>query len=328
MTIKKEMIEKKLKRQKLLVLSSFLIVGLFWSIILSILSYWTIKTERAKTTTIILTQARSFFKLIVATRYWNSLHGGVYVPITDKLQPNKYLDVPHRDVVTENGLELTLVNPAYMTRQIAEISVDREQVQFHITSLKLIRPQNLLEAWERDALSNFTKKTDEYYDWWKGQETGEKYFRYMAPLMTEKTCLSCHEKQGYSEGDIRGGISVRIPAGSILDARDSHTRMIIFSYAFIWLLGMAGLLVYFRLVARERTALVNKLSDTMRDVRILSGLIPICSSCKKIRNDEGYWDQLEKYITSHSEAQFSHGLCPDCVKKLYPGYLDDEKTNE
>jgi PAS domain S-box-containing protein len=66
---------------------------------------------------------------------------------------------------------------------------------------------------------------------------------------------------------------------------------------------------------REKTA---KLEQALKEVKRLSGLLPICSSCKKIRDDSGYWLQIEEYITDHSEATFSHGLCPSCFKKLYP----------
>jgi PAS domain S-box-containing protein len=59
------------------------------------------------------------------------------------------------------------------------------------------------------------------------------------------------------------------------------------------------------------------------EIKVLQGILPICSRCKKIRNDENYWEQIESYIRDHSEAQFSHGICPDCVKELYPE-LDNE----
>ena len=62
------------------------------------------------------------------------------------------------------------------------------------------------------------------------------------------------------------------------------------------------------------------LNDALSKVKLLSGLLPICSSCKKIRNDEGYWEQMELYVRNHSEAEFSHGICPDCAEKLYPEY--------
>jgi len=67
----------------------------------------------------------------------------------------------------------------------------------------------------------------------------------------------------------------------------------------------------------------EELQKALRDVKVLRGLIPICASCKKIRNDGGFWQQLEEYIGEHSEAEFSHGICQHCVKKLYPGVYPD-----
>ena len=66
----------------------------------------------------------------------------------------------------------------------------------------------------------------------------------------------------------------------------------------------------------EREQLIQELQDALAQVRTLRGLIPICAWCKRIRNDQGYWEQLESYIKSHSEADFTHGMCPDCAKKL------------
>ncbi len=62
-----------------------------------------------------------------------------------------------------------------------------------------------------------------------------------------------------------------------------------------------------------------KLLKAMNEIKILSGLLPICASCKKIRDDKGYWNQIETFINKHSEAEFSHGICPDCANELYPG---------
>ena len=67
----------------------------------------------------------------------------------------------------------------------------------------------------------------------------------------------------------------------------------------------------------------DELQKALRDVKVLRGLIPICASCKKIRNDGGFWQQVEEYIGEHSEAEFSHGICQPCVKKLYPGVYPD-----
>ena len=69
---------------------------------------------------------------------------------------------------------------------------------------------------------------------------------------------------------------------------------------------------------RERIKLIRELSDALAAVKTLSGLLPMCASCKKIRDDTGYWQQVETYIKQHSNADFTHGICPECVKKLYP----------
>ena len=71
-------------------------------------------------------------------------------------------------------------------------------------------------------------------------------------------------------------------------------------------------------MVEEREHLIAGLQNALANVKLLSGLIPICASCKMIRDDKGYWNQIESYIRDHSEAEFSHGICPDCAKKLYP----------
>jgi PAS domain S-box-containing protein len=71
-------------------------------------------------------------------------------------------------------------------------------------------------------------------------------------------------------------------------------------------------------VEKEREKLVRELQEALAEVKTLSGLLPICASCKKIRDDKGYWRQIEAYIKDHSEAEFSHSICPECAEKIYP----------
>ncbi len=75
---------------------------------------------------------------------------------------------------------------------------------------------------------------------------------------------------------------------------------------------------------KQREQLINDLQKALADVKTLSGLIPICASCKKIRDDKGYWNQIENYIRKHSQADFTHGICPDCARKLYPQIHKDD----
>jgi PAS domain S-box-containing protein len=75
----------------------------------------------------------------------------------------------------------------------------------------------------------------------------------------------------------------------------------------------------------ERERLISQLQDALAEIKTLSGLLPICSSCKKIRDDKGYWKRIEEYIGEHSNAQFSHGICPECLERLYPELSKDEQ---
>lgn len=70
----------------------------------------------------------------------------------------------------------------------------------------------------------------------------------------------------------------------------------------------------------EREGLIRDLQDALAKIRTLQGLLPICASCKRIRDDKGYWNQIELYISQHSDAVFTHGICPECVEKLYPDF--------
>ena len=95
-----------------------------------------------------------------------------------------------------------------------------------------------------------------------------------------------------------------------------------------YLLGFMSLAIGIWLWIPGMIELQNKrkkeLNEAKQKVRILSGLLPICANCKKIRDDKGYWNQIELYIDDHSEAEFTHGICPECSKKLYPELHEDE----
>jgi len=78
----------------------------------------------------------------------------------------------------------------------------------------------------------------------------------------------------------------------------------------------------------QQKNLISELQSALAKVKTLSGFLPICASCKKIRDDKGYWNQIETYIRDHSEADFSHGICPECAKNLYPGLELSFKGND
>ena len=80
-----------------------------------------------------------------------------------------------------------------------------------------------------------------------------------------------------------------------------------------------------RRAEEEKERLIVELQHALASVKTLSGLLPICAGCKKIRNDDGYWTMVETYLSEHSDAEFSHGICPDCGKELYGDLYVDER---
>lgn len=212
-------------------------IGL-WVAILLVSLWWNVAQIQDGQLETHLENARSLFSLIVTTREWNAAQGGVYLPVTDSIQPNPYLTDPRRDITTTDGQQLTKINPAYMTRLIAEVAQKKDAVKFHITSLKPIRPANKATDWETAALQAFEseQKTEVY-----GYENGEQgmFFRYMAPLLIDQSCLKCHAAQGYQLGDVRGGISVSFPVwpASLWAIILTHLALALGGSGALWIYG-------------------------------------------------------------------------------------------
>ena len=80
--------------------------------------------------------------------------------------------------------------------------------------------------------------------------------------------------------------------------------------------------------AIERARLVNRLQTALSQIHALHGLLPICTSCKNIRDDKGYWQEIETYIRRHSDADFTHSICPKCIEKLYPGLHKSDDSRQ
>jgi len=257
-------------------------------------------------------------------RDWSLRAGGVYVPDSTPIQPDASPPAEERQIVTPSGQRLTLLNPALVSRQIFAIQSERSGIQGRLTSLRPLRPANLPDAWERQALQSFETGAQEASVIESRQ--GERYFRLMHPLLTTPSCLRCHEEKDRKVGQVRGGISLAVPLSRF--ATPGENVRLTIAHLGLWLVGLAGLLLAAASLRRqlharqhvetEREGLIAELQEAIANVKTLRGLIPICSSCKKIRNDAGDWTKLETYLRQHTNAEFSHALCVDCLRKLYP----------
>jgi len=189
--------------------------------------------------------ARAFFEQIMASRQWNLNHGGVYVYTTEKSPPNEYLPQDMQVIFDENGRRLSLINPSYMTRQIAAISQEKRHVRFHITSLTPLRPGNKPYLWEVDWLKSFTRGSTEQSGF--AEENGKKVYRYMAPLTANSSCTPCHAHSQQPEGNIRGAISISLPISF-------HKSLwpLLLSHFFVAVTGIYGILFFGRRLALSR----------------------------------------------------------------------------
>lgn len=214
-----------MSRPKLAIGAGYLLVLLFY--------LWAVRAEFAHIDRANMALAHErgsvLFRLVEQMRDWNAQHGGVYVPLTATTAPNPYLTHPLRDIQTVDGRALTMVNPAYMTRQIAEIAEKANGVRFHITSLKPLRPQNAPDPWEVQTLQRLqSRSVTDVLELVPGN-SGQEY-RYMAALLVKPACMMCHAQQGYQVGDVRGGISVSMPAQSQLEIAATQKTRVLWSY--------------------------------------------------------------------------------------------------
>ena len=199
------------------------------------------------------------FEKDILFRRWAARHGGVYAPVTAETPVNPYLkNVPERDITTPSGKLLTLINPAYMSRQIFDLAQEKPDIpQGHITSLNPIRPENVPDAWETQALKKMELGAQEVVE--TIELNGQPHLRLMRLLVTEKPCLRCHAEQGYKEGDSRGGISVTLSLAQIHKAMNLEMLQEALIHSFIWLLGL-GFLWY-------GTKRITKNTQSLRDER-------------------------------------------------------------
>jgi len=205
---------------------------LIWTQLIAASAWWNVHSVNAQTTEIAAQRGRDLFTMIQLMREWNANHVGIYAIRSELAQPNPLLRTPNRDLETSEGLQLTLINAAYMTRQISELA-RRHRFHFRMTSVDPLRQGNAPDAWERRALEAFAGGTTERIELIGSESTS--IYRYMAPLETEPECLGCHAIQGYQLGDVLGGISFDIDATALITARDERLITAAVAHLVVWL---------------------------------------------------------------------------------------------
>jgi hypothetical protein len=189
--------------------------------------------------------------------------------------------------------------------QFATLSPGKEKFEFHYTALSFLVPERvlfkyLLEGYDREWVNAGTRRVAYYTN----LPPGRYLFRVIA----------CNNDGVWNE-----------TGASYAFELESHFYQTYWFYGLVLVVLGGAIFGAYRLrvlqLLRREKELQMGIQEALANVKTLSGLLPICANCKKIRNDKGYWDQIEGYIQKHSEAQFTHGICPECFKKLYGNFL-------
>ena len=253
---------------------NYLLLG--WSLVVILLLSWSIWKEREEVYKSAEIEVRAHMFKDMVYREWVVERGGVYAEANALTPPNPYLKhVPERDVYTESGRLLTLVNPAYMGRLVHEqlerdtkLSIDpHAQKYFRLTSLRLINPENKPDDWEESALLAFERGEKERLQF--TEFDGEPYVRLIKPLYVEKECMKCHASQGYKVGEVRGAISVAVPMAQHLAFSNEHVVTLLVEHLLLWLVGCSGIVLLHRRMhghVREQMALEANLTKLSRAV--------------------------------------------------------------
>ena len=222
----------------------YIFYAIGWTILCFLSAYWNIATEKSKTLELAQKEALTVFDKDQALRFWASNHGGIYVFASKTTPPNKNLShIPERDVVTPSGKLLTLMNPAYMLRQVMSQYAKYYSAKGHITSLKLLNPDNQPDQWEVNALKAFNEGSEEILE--VAYIQGKEFLRFMRPMYTNTGCLKCHSTQGYKVGDVRGGVSVSLPLEPYRTLEEESLRILYITHLFFLLCGISVIIKFF-----------------------------------------------------------------------------------
>ncbi|BCB27709.1 hypothetical protein SKTS_25950 [Sulfurimicrobium lacus] len=237
------------------------VIAIVWSLLVGASLSWNLKQVENAALATATAAAQSAINKDISFRKWGASHGGVYVPVTGHTPPNPYLRLPGQEVVTTTGIKLTLMNPAYMLRQMQQDFPGEYGARSRITSLKPVNPNNAPDAWEAKALRGFETARKERVE--LQEIDGKSYVRVLRPFVVVDECLKCHEQNGYRLGEIRGGIGADVPMAPFTANESERIISLDVSHGVIWLIGLLGIGFWHR---RDRAQNLLRLK-TLCDLR-------------------------------------------------------------
>ena len=221
--------DKTLQRDFYLILAA-------WSLLVAASFAWYFWQENKGLSETAAKEARAILDRDNAYRHWLVEQGGVYVKPSEKLPGDPYLKHPQRDVVTTSGMRLTLLNPAFVLREVQTRQADPMRGRSRVVSLTPLNPQNAADAWERRGLDSLAGGNDrfEIVDSPAGAQ-----MRAMRPFFASPPCLACHPD--FADGQLAGAITASVPLAPYQELNNTELRAAALGHGTIWVAGLAGI---------------------------------------------------------------------------------------
>lgn len=230
-------------------------------------------------------------------RVWFATRGGLVVADPKDLSTNRVAPLVHIE-------EVRIDTRSYDLDRLADAPAGNGDLVFRYTALSFLAPEKVRFQYE---LEGFDRA------WVDADTRRVAYYTNMRPGRYRFRVRACNNDGLWNEAGAEIELSL---APHLYETYWFYAGCVLA----LPLAGAASQRLRVRLARQRERQLASRVEQAVAQVKVLSGLLPICASCKKIRDDTGYWSQMETYIHEHSEAEFSHGICPACSEKLYPGY--------
>jgi PAS domain S-box-containing protein len=278
-----------------------------WTVAIGVVLVWEITDAQRQSVDLAGSEALGAWKKEVAVRRWDADNGGMYVPVTEKTQPDPNLAfLPDRDLESPSGHKLTLLGTSGIIRSINNLTHKEFGLRSHVASLRPMAPQNEPDPWEKNALQAFEAGQQQVSS--VESLDGEPYLRLMRPLVMEQSCLKCHAEQGYKVGDICGGVSVSAPMSAVWPTERTEIKHRIMGYGGMWLVGILGIAVLSRQLRRQaeyryQAECELQKSNDLLEQRVADRTAEVVEANRQLQSEISERKQAEQWLLE-SEQRF------------------------
>ena len=279
-----------------------LVIVVVWTLLVGTSLFIDIKREVDEVVEDATTAAVTTLNKDMSFRKWVTGHGGVYVPITETQKPVPFLEhIDGRDVTTTDGLELTLLNPASVVRQVMDSYEKEFGIRGRITGLKQLNPANAPDGWEKEQLEAFARGEKKEASM-VNDIAGARYMRHLRAMYMTPGCDKCHADLGYKTGDLRGAIGVNIPLESYEIQMKKDKNQLIITRSVVWIFGILGIIWFSWMTDRYKRNRDRSEAAIYEQRRIFELILE--------QSLAGYWDwwvqKNEEYLSPSFKKMFGY----------------------